>query len=266
MTDGGDFRLEAELRAVAEAKSRGLAGHPSPQELVDYHFGVLPAEEADALQEHLAFCRECSQVVLDMVAFSRPPEGEPARPAVDLDREWDRLQARLEPRVPRPVGRVPPPYPPRKLPWALAAAALISVLGFLGWNLNLRNSLEEARLPSADIAMANLLPERPGAERATEAPAKVEIRPEQRKVFLLLNLGDLREFPEYRMELADPMDPERSVLWGESGVPRQEDGTFLLEIPADMLEARPYEVRLSGRRDGESVPLARYSFEVVRGR
>jgi Putative zinc-finger len=261
MTDGGDVRLEAELRAVAEARSRGLAGHPSPAELVDYHFGALPPEEADALQEHLAFCRECSQVVLDMVAFARPPEGEPAPPAVDLDREWDRLQARLETRTPKPGPRPPGSRPSRKLPWALAAASVISALGLLGWNLNLRDRLEEARRPSADIAMAHLAPERPGAERATEAPTRVEIRPEQRKVFLLLNLGDLREFPEYRMELADP---EGSVLWAEPGVPRQEDGTFSLEIPAEMLEAGVYEVRLSGGRDGESIPLARYSFEVVR--
>ena len=261
MTDGGDVRLEAELRAVAEARSRGLDGHPSPAELVDYYFGELTPEAADALQEHLAFCRECSQVVLDMVAFSRPPEGEPAKPAVDLDREWDRLQARLETRAPRPGPRPVAPRTSRKLPWSLAAAFLILTLGLLGWNLNLRNRLEETRLPSAEIAMANLAPERPGAERAAEAPVRVEVRPRQRKVFLLLNLGDLREFPEYRMELADA---EGRALWAESGVPRQEDGTFLLEIPAEMLAARVYEVRLSGRGEGERAPLAEYSFEVVR--
>jgi hypothetical protein len=258
VTDADDLRLEAELRAVAEAKSRGLEGHPSAQELVDYHFGILPPEEADAIQEHLIFCRECAQAVLDMVAFSRP-EGEPAGPAVDLDREWDRLQARLEEKAPPTAAR---PLPSRRLPWALAAASLLGTLGLLGWNLSLREELGEARRPSADVVLANLVPERPGAERATEAPARVGVRPEQRKVLLLLNLGDLRDFPDYRMELADP---ERGVLWAESGVPRNEDGTFLLEIPADLLETKPYEVRLSGRSDGESVPLARYSFEIVRG-
>ena len=263
MTEGGGDRLEVALRAVAEAKSRGLEGHPTPAELVDYHLGTLPAGEADALQEHLAFCRECAQVVLDMVAFSRPPEGGAARPAVDLDREWDRLQARLETPSPRPVGRVPPPRTPRRLPWALAAAALIAARGLLGWNLNLRGSLEEARRPGADFAMASLAPERPGGERAAEAPARVEVRPEQRTVFLLLNLGDLREFPEHGMEL---IDSAGSVLWAGPDVPRQEDGTFLLEIPAEMLEDGAYEVRLSGRRDGGTVPLAQYSFEVVRGR
>ena len=93
--DGDDPRLEAELRAVAEARSRGFAGHPPPQELVDYHLGVLPPEEADSIQEHLSFCRECSQVLLDLMALSRPPAGELERPAADLDREWERLTADL---------------------------------------------------------------------------------------------------------------------------------------------------------------------------
>jgi len=263
MTDGGDLRLEATLRAVAEARSRGLPGHPSPQELVDYHFGELTPEAADAVQEHLAFCRECAQVVLDMVAFSRPPEGEPAGPAVDLDREWDRLQARLAAKAPRPGPRPVASRTSHKLPWSLAAAFLILTLGLLGWNLDLRNRLEESRLPSAELRLANLAPERPGAERSAEAPTRVEVGPRQRKVFLLLNLGDLREFPEYRMELAGP---EGGVLWAASGVPRQEDGTFVLEIPAEMLAAGVYEVRLSGWREGESVALADYSFEVVRRR
>jgi|GEM_PF-826649 len=256
--DGDDPKLEAELRAVAEAKSRGLADHPSPQELVDYHFGLLSPEEADQLQEHLSFCRECAQVVLDLAAFSRPPAGEPARPAADLDREWDRLQGRLRresgERGVRSVSG-----------WRFAlalAASLLLVLGLFSWNLSLRKDLREALQPRADIAMADLAPERRGAERTAEAPPRVRVRPDQARVLLVLNLGDLREFPVYRIEL---IDPERGLLWTESSVPRTDEGTFLLEIPARMLESKLYKVRLYGQAGKASVSLAEYSFEVVRG-
>jgi hypothetical protein len=252
---GDDRKLEVELRAVAEARSQGLAGHPSPQELVDYHLGVLPSEEADHLQEHLSFCRECSQVVIDLVAFSGPAE-KPLRPATDLDREWDRLQDRLQresgQRATRPL-----------FGWRLAlavAASLLLVLGLFGWNLSLRKDLREA--PRADIAMADLAPERRGVERAAEAPVRVRLRPDQARLLLVLNLGDLREFPAYRIEL---IDPDRGVLWEQSGIPRTDEGTFLLEIPSRMLAPKLYEVRLYGETGRASVFLAKYLFEIVRG-
>ena len=256
--DAGDLRLDAELRRIAEARSRGLGDHPSAQTLVDLHLGVLPPEEVDAIQEHLIYCRECAQIVLDLVAFSRPPDSGPAQPAADLDHEWDRLQTRLQ-REERRTDTRPPSR--QRFSWPMAASLLV-MLGLLGWNLRLREHIEEGRQPRADIAMADLAPDERDTERSTEGPDQVRVRPDQKWLLLLLNLGELREFPDYRLELAEPGG---RALWAESGVPRQDDGAFLLEIPARMLEAKSYEVRLYGLRGGESVSLARYSFEVVRG-
>jgi hypothetical protein len=252
---GEDRRLERELRAVAAERSRGLGEHPSPDELVDYHFGSLPAEEVDRLQDHLAFCRECSQVVLDMAAFSA---GEPEQPAADLDREWDRLETRLEREG---GGRRRRPAWNQGFVWALAASVL-ATLGLFGWNLDLRRDLAESRRPRADVGLVDLAPEAKGTARAIEAPARVRVRQGQGWVLLLLNLGDLREFPGYRMEL---VDPGKGVIWGRSRVPRGEDGAFLLEIPAQMLESKVYRVRLYGERGKERTAVASYSFEVARG-
>ena len=93
--EGEDRRLELELRAVAAAKSRELGEHPSPDELVDYHLDCLTAEEASRIQDHLSLCRECAEMVLDLAAFSRPVREEEALPAVDHNREWERLAERL---------------------------------------------------------------------------------------------------------------------------------------------------------------------------
>jgi hypothetical protein len=257
--EGGDRRLERELRAVAAERSRSLVGHPSPDELVDYHLGVLSAEEVERVQDHLTLCRECSQVVLDLAAFSRPLAEGPKPPVADLEREWERLEARLE-REPGGAGGWQAAG--RGLTWALAASVL-AALGLLGWNLVLKKDLTEARRPRADIVLADLAPEGQGAARTAEAPTRVRVRPEQERVLLLLNLGDLRNFPDYRMEL---LDPEGGVVWAQARVPRGEDGIFLLEIPARMLQrTKPYRVRLFGERDGQRIALAGYSFEVVRG-
>lgn len=261
--DPGDLRLDEDVRKAAEARSRALTDslgdHPSAHELVDYHFDVLTPEEAEAVQEHLSLCRECAQVVLDLSAFSRPEAGQGERP--DLDREWDRLQARLG------KGRKEPgiqPSSPWRFPWALAASFLMIlgvILGVLGWNLKLREGLRESQRPRADVTLATLAPESPGAERGSDGAARVEVRPRQSRVLLLLNLGDLREFPGYRLELVDPILGD---LWGESGVARNSDGTFLLDLPAALLESKLYRVRLYGQRGGDRVPLAEYAFDVVR--
>lgn len=256
--EGEDRRLELELRAVAAARSRGLGEHPSPDELVDYHLECLAAEEADRIQDHLTLCRECSQVVLDLAALSHPVPEEGALPAVDRDREWERLEERLAQEAGTESSRF---SRKRRIIWALAAS-LVAALGLFGWNIALRKELSETRRPRADIALADLSPEAQGVTRSPEAPTQVHLRPEQGKLLLLLNLGDLREFPIYRMEL---LDSSERVVWTRSRVPRSEDGIFLLELPSRMLEPKVYRVRLYGEGSGKSVALASYSFEVVPG-
>jgi len=256
--EGEDRRLELELRAVAAARSRGLGEHPSPDELVDYHLDGLAAEEADRIQDHLTLCRECSQVVLDLAALSRSTPGEESLPAIDHNREWERLEERLA----REAGTGSSRFPrKRRIIWALAAS-LVAALGLFGWNLALRKELSEARRPRADIALADLSPEAQETARSPEAPTRIHLRPEQGTLLLVLNLGDLREFPVYRMEL---LDSSGGVVWTQSRVPRGEDGTFLLEIPSRMLEPKIYRVRLYGEGSGKSTTLASYSFEVLPG-
>lgn len=249
-----DFRED--LRLVAMDLRAELEGHPTPDELVDYHLGALSAEAEERLQEHLSLCPECSQVVLDLVEFSREPVVVPDLPAASLESAWEAIEARLEP--PPPVV-IPALQPQRRLSWPLAAS-LLTVLGLFGWNLMLRRDLQETNRPRTDIAMAELVPEAV-QRRSDERPARVVLGRAQSQVLLLLTLGELREFPHYRMDLTDSSG---EVVWTQAGVPRREDGTFLLAIPARMLEPGLYGIRLHGMSDGGSLSLADYSFEIVR--
>jgi len=250
------LRLEADLRRVAAARSRALEGHPTPQNLVDYQLGVLPAESVELVQEHLSLCPECAQVVLDLTAFTSAHASEHALPAADLERDWQVVERRLRAEAAR--ADAPPPIS-RRLIWALAASLALS-LGLAVWTFTLRGALSEARQPRADIARLDLAPAVPGARRNADAPTPIHLRPAQGRLLLLLNLGDLRTFPRYRLEL---LDATGHVLWADSSVHRNDDGTFLLEIPTRMLRSEAYRVRLYGGRDIATIPLAAYSFEVV---
>jgi hypothetical protein len=95
-TDKPDLR-EA-VRRLAEG--RRPREHPVPEKLAEYHARELPAEEIPGLQDHLAECPECSQMLLDLESFDElepPVENEPST-AARVVQEWKRLQRRLRSR------------------------------------------------------------------------------------------------------------------------------------------------------------------------
>ncbi len=67
--------LHPALRELTDDSLRrqGPGSHPSPETLTAYHTGELSAAAADAVQEHLATCRHCADLLLDLPAFLDPP-------------------------------------------------------------------------------------------------------------------------------------------------------------------------------------------------
>ncbi|HYE75758.1 MAG TPA: hypothetical protein VEF04_20615, partial [Blastocatellia bacterium] len=51
------------------ANSPASAGHPTPDELMNYHSKALASADASQIEEHLLVCRECSELLLDLVKF-----------------------------------------------------------------------------------------------------------------------------------------------------------------------------------------------------
>ena len=69
--------FEEAMKALAAQERQGLKEHPSPDELLAYHIGELQSEEIERVQDHLAVCGECSQLVLSLgpVVRSSAKEG-----------------------------------------------------------------------------------------------------------------------------------------------------------------------------------------------
>jgi hypothetical protein len=252
-----DVQVDALARAVAAAKSAQLDRHPEPDELVDYYLGTLLSTEVERIQDHLALCRDCAKLVLDLSAITRKAPAGEGRPTPELKAEWEKLRSRLERRQSTSLVRS---RLTRTTPWALAASLLLSAC-LLVWDLNLHRSLDRGGLPRADLVLVDLAPAARGAERSEERPVQVRFPAGAAKLVLLLNLGDLRSFPHYEMQL---LAPGGRVRWRTDDAPRGEDGTFLLEVSRDMLAAPGlYHVLLEGRRGREEVRLADYLFVVI---
>jgi len=66
--DESNPKLKAALATALREKHRGDE-HLSPELLVAYHHDRLPPEEIDAAQEHLAACRPCADLLLELARF-----------------------------------------------------------------------------------------------------------------------------------------------------------------------------------------------------
>lgn len=87
--------LSEAVRRLAEG--RRPQDHPTPEKLAEYHARELPAEEIEGLQDHLAECPECSQMVLDLESFEKlePPAGQRPVSEAQVGRDWKRLRRRM---------------------------------------------------------------------------------------------------------------------------------------------------------------------------
>lgn len=134
--------LTAALRHLAEQERRTPSEHATPGELTAYHEGTLPPAIEARVQEHLAHCKLCSDLLLDLAGFAdlAPPPGVPELTDAQVAEDWQALRARMEAEKkepePAPVVHFPTPAPTpapplrRRRPWryaAAVAAALVAV-------------------------------------------------------------------------------------------------------------------------------------------
>src|SRR3954471_7094568 len=80
--------------------------HPDPETLTAYQANELSPEEDERIQDHLAVCQHCTELLLDLEEFLQPPESG-VEPAADFEAavDWRRLRAVSEekpPHVERP--------------------------------------------------------------------------------------------------------------------------------------------------------------------
>lgn len=146
MSDQDKPSLSEAIRLLAERDRRSLGAHPKIEELAAYHAGELEPRDEARVRDHIAVCRECSDLLLDLINFSdlTPPPGEPDLTDEEMEEDWQALRARMgmgkaeEPKqgaevVPmiRPAPTAPAPSVGRTYsPLLPIAASLLAVLGF----------------------------------------------------------------------------------------------------------------------------------------
>jgi hypothetical protein len=243
----GQDAWKRSIRALLDEERRQAGAHPSPEELLDYHAGDLAPAARERVQDHLVLCESCSRTVLDLESF---PQVEPAREEdrlsrFELEADWRRLRKAAVSRVPAPRTR---------LVDALAASLLLATVGLSLWVGRLRDEVRELSGPRADVYVADLVPS--GQESRGEKEELVRVPAWAERVLLLLNLAGAGSGTEYRVEV---LGPGARVLWSRSGLRRSPDGTFALEVPARLLPAGSYRVRLL---DEAGKPVAEYGFRV----
>jgi len=142
MNDDADGLAESLQELASEARRRGGPdAHPSPETLTAYHAGELVPAAEDEVQEHLAVCRHCARLLLDLPGFLETPAATAAgleRLDAEDDASWQAIQARL-PRPPEPAERRPQAPPrswrnlSRRTPARLAAAVLLAAVAVPLW-------------------------------------------------------------------------------------------------------------------------------------
>jgi hypothetical protein len=155
---------DQEMReAMAElAAARGPATHPDPDELAAYHAAELPPERERRIQDHLAACRECAGLLLDLDGLA-DPETAAGSGLAGKEAVWQRLRQEIQPAPGKDVFGAAPVTPIRRAGvssprWlhALAASLLIATVGLSLWVAALRRTVDELSRPQPNAPLLDL--------------------------------------------------------------------------------------------------------------
>ena len=149
-----------------------LTLHPEEEQLLRYLDGELPVQAAGEVRSHLEACWQCraaleelQDVVSQCVHYRKNVLQRhlptPPAPWVDIYRQFDEIDASLEPALFRRIARaLKSPFDTGAKKWALAAVALLVVLG-LFYRYRQTPSVQAAELLRRAVASANVNPGQP---------------------------------------------------------------------------------------------------------
>jgi Putative zinc-finger len=246
--------LTAALRHLAEQERRTPSEHATPGELTAYHEGTLPPAIEARVQEHLAHCKLCSDLLLDLAGFAdlAPPPGVPELTDAQVAEDWQALRARMgaEKKEAEPATVVPfrapatpvPVRPARKWrPWRYAAAALVAAaVGLFALTL-----IPGQKLPPKHFSDGGTMR---GGESDIESAS-----PRQRMVFDF-HPGNYSSYEGRILRGRDVVLKTSDVV--------SEGETVSFEIPEDSLEPGRYEAVLYGLGQDRPEPVGSIEFEV----
>jgi AcrR family transcriptional regulator len=242
-------RLFERLAREEEAKG-DPEEHPSVETLTAYHANELSPGENARIQEHLAACRRCAEIVLDFDSFLAAPAGEPEVASFEEAAEWRRLRERIREEGAVPEAKrasIPASW---KTAYALAAVLFLAVVGLSFYSLSLRRELEQSvsGLKILTLNAGDMRGEEPEIH-AIRLPHLLEIR--------VSPAGPA--YPEYRVEVMDSGGRRlHDMSIGEEG-----DLGLTILLPKRFLPPGNYRFELFGVREGQREPLARHVVRVL---
>jgi hypothetical protein len=274
--------LEPALRALAARERRALDDHPTPETLVAYRAGELPAEDQEALRDHLALCPDCAEMLLDLATFEQftPPEESAGLTDGDVGAAWQRMQQRLAPavetadRVETPAAPVvaqekepaPLPFAPRasehepvvlrrklRTAYAMAATLAVGVVGLSMWGGVLQGRIRDLSKPRVNLGLIYAFSEDDKERGVAGGGTLVGKTP-----VLVLEPTDLPPADDYGVEVRNPAG---ALILKTSGlVPSQ--GSFFMELPGAQLPPGSYHVELFGVTGSRWQKLETLSFQI----
>ncbi|HYU33824.1 MAG TPA: zf-HC2 domain-containing protein [Thermoanaerobaculia bacterium] len=258
--------FEESLRALAARRPRE-GKHPTLRELVDYRAGELPAEEDDRIQEHLTQCRDCAQLLLDLSEFEQfPPPPEDEGP-VDARAEaaWQRFRTRLgepdeDPGFAPPILRPRPPVPFWRrpaLPWALAAALALSVVGLWQRTGTLQGEVEKLSVPQMP-RVVTLASEDDGTRGGGEEERFMRAGERVTVDLVLSSDPTAPRYPLYSVEII-PATGKKSISVGQDAAAGE---VLRVDLPSAP-QPGDYFFEVSGIEGGRQTPVGRYPFKVL---
>lgn len=243
-------------RLSAESPHRDPDDHPAPEKLSAYLASELFPEEDNEIQEHLAQCTLCTELLLDLQRFLEPPaEDLPREGVVDFETAtgWRELRGRMgasagSKGVPQPsqLRRV---FGSLKVAYGLAALLAVA-LGFSMYSLRFRQDFAGA-LPfylhnsiGSRGSEEQVIPRGPLASLTLEPP------------------GTPTTFPKFQAEIRDLRDSR--VVESVRKLPFTPGEGFIVVLATSDLQPGSYEVAVQGSSTGGSrVAVGRYRFRIV---
>ncbi len=232
--------------------------HPTPDELLHYHAGEVSPEQRESIQDHLALCPECVRAVLDLDTFPNLPVSGPEErlSTEEISAQWERFRKRAGQVRSSSRWRT---FEPAALYWKLAAALLIVCLGLGVQMARLQRQVWNLSRPRGGVELVDLSPLEGRVERTEEETEGIQPFSWADRLVLILNLADVRSFPEYEAEITATDGHE---VWRGGGLRQTPEGNFALEVPRRFLPAGSYSIRLFGVSTQGRTLVAEYSLRL----
>jgi Putative zinc-finger len=251
--------IEPVLRSLAAKARRDLDDHPTPEELVAYRAGELTAEDEERIRDHLALCRDCSQLLLDLKQFEEgSPEDAGDLSDVQVEAAWRRLRPRLEERKVLTSRRW---FASPRIAYGLAAGLFLCTVGLSVWGFSLQRKIEHLSEPQVNVRYVDLYtPDE--AKRGAGSQDIDNIVPSGGSRFLLLiHAWNIPALPEYRVVIRRTGTRGEALL-RKNGLTRDEEGILSLELHRQRVPPGRYDLELyAGGKSGP--PVATYLFDVA---